>query len=83
VSLDELDVLCRNRGWKLKLEVVDATGHTVRSWEGAAKAFLRVRVLDRDDEVLAGRCQSEPGLERPHDLAVGVLDVLRSRGALA
>lgn len=83
MSLDELDLLCKSRGWKLALEVVDATGHTVRSWEGASAAFLRVRVLDRDGDVLAGRCQTEPGLESTSDLAGGALEVLRKRGALA
>ncbi len=83
MSLGDLDTLCRRRGWRLVLEVVDPTGHVIRAWPGAAGAFLRVRVFDVDGEVIAGRCQSEPGLERPESLAGGVLDVLRKRGVLA
>lgn len=83
MSLDELAALCRRRGWRLTLEVVDATGHPLRSQEGAAACFLRVRVYDRDGAVLAGRCQSESGLELPRALAEGVLAVLHRRGVVA
>jgi len=82
VSLAELDELCRRRGWRLVLEAIDPTGHIVRE-EGVAQSFLRVRVLDRDREILAGRCQSEPGLEQPHALAEAVLDILRRHGLVA
>ena len=64
------------------LEVTDPTGHTIRDWDGAASGFLRVRVF-ADGEVLAGRIQSEAGLEKPDVLAAGVVDVLRKRGVVA
>jgi hypothetical protein len=81
LSLNELDLLCRRRGWKLVLEVTDPTGHVIRDWEGAASGFMRVRVL-ADGEVLAGRIQSEPGLEHADVLAAGVVGVLRKRGVV-
>lgn len=80
MSLSDLHVLCRRRGFRLALELVDPTGHTVGAVEGGDAASLRVRVFDRDGEVLAGRIQSTPGLERVDELALGTLDVLRKRG---
>ncbi len=80
MALGELASLCRRRGFRLKLELVDPTGHQIRSEPSSSGGSLRVRVLDRDGQVLAGRIQSEPGLERIEDPAEGVLQILYRRG---
>ncbi len=74
MSLDELHGLCRRRGFRLAVELVDPTGRTLgdEPYPGAA---LRVRVLTRDGHVLAGRIQSPEGepVERLAELVLGTL----------
>jgi hypothetical protein len=65
----------------MTLELVDATLRPYRD-EDSTGGFLRVRVLDRAGQVLAGRCQSEPGLEHTEALADGVLEVLAKHGLI-
>lgn len=83
MGLVELNALCRRRGFRLVLDLVDPTGRPVRSEESYGAASLQVRVVDRDGQTLAGRVQSDPGREPVEQLAELVLGTLHRKGLVA
>ncbi len=78
MTFAELAAVCKRRRLKLVLELIGPTGYLQR--DDVGPAFLRARVLTYDGDVLAGRCQSEPGRESLDELAAGVHATLMKRG---
>lgn len=79
MTFSELAAVCRRRRMRLVLELIGPTGHPQRG-DDVGPAYLRVRVLTYDGDVLAGRCQSDPGRESVDELAAGVHETLQRRG---
>lgn len=82
-TLNDLHHACKREGFTIALDLVGPTGHRARDEECWDWASLRLRVLTVNGDVVAGRCQSDPGLEGVDQLADGVAHTLRQRGLIA
>ena len=82
-ALVELHDACKREGLHLALDLIGPTGHRARDQEVAGYYTLRLRALLPTGDVVAGRCQSEPGREPVDELATGVVNTLRAKGLIA
>lgn len=71
--------VCRAHGLTLRLALLGPTGHRARSEPVWPEGSLSVRVYV-DEDVVVGRCQSDPGRESVDELADQCLDLLRRKG---
>lgn len=71
--------VCQAHGLRLHLALLGPTGHRARGDPMWPHGSLSLRVLAGDDVVI-GRCQSDPGLESVDQLADQVIDGLRRKG---
>lgn len=79
-ALEQLHLLCRRHGLRLGLHILEPTGHRARDYEIHPHGSLAIRILDRDNGVAVGRCQTQPGRESLDELAASCIALLDRRG---
>jgi len=82
MGLELLATICERRGLAVRIDLIGPTGHNARSEPIAPHGSLRVRVITLQDEVVLGRCQSDPGKESIDELSELCVIGLAARGVL-